>query len=379
MGTQSRSRVGFTLIELLVVIAIIAILAAILFPVFARAREKARQTNCLNNQKQIATALLMFAQDHEELLPAATTVWGDLNLDKGVLICPTAGKKVTNGYGYNNDLNAVALGDLAAPASTVLTGDSTAAGNLITCWLDFDLRHSKAVIVSFADGHCAVTKSAPNTAIANSDLFDGLGTSGALVNGNGWTRNPADNSTPYWNTWTVDLAAGPAIQMSYCNNNSVGGPSTPTVTRDLGDYDATTKQWVLTGRLWNSTDSDWHDGGGVYIEVLDAAGKQLAKMIHYRQNWSSDFRLYLNNTIVKQGDVTTMRSYLNQWHDFSITCAKKKLLMRFSTLNSVTEVPYDSAADWQRPKTLRFYFQRQSAANHGYTLSADRLKWGLAK
>ncbi|MEI6521594.1 MAG: prepilin-type N-terminal cleavage/methylation domain-containing protein, partial [bacterium] len=58
---------GFTLIELLVVIAIIAILAAILFPVFARAREKARQTTCTNNQRQIATTLLMYAQDHEEM------------------------------------------------------------------------------------------------------------------------------------------------------------------------------------------------------------------------------------------------------------------------------------------------------------------------
>jgi len=57
---------GFTLIELLVVIAIIAILAAILFPVFARAREKARQTSCLSNEKQIALALLMYAQDYDE-------------------------------------------------------------------------------------------------------------------------------------------------------------------------------------------------------------------------------------------------------------------------------------------------------------------------
>ncbi|MGI5818938.1 MAG: prepilin-type N-terminal cleavage/methylation domain-containing protein [Armatimonadota bacterium] len=60
---------GFTLIELLVVIAIIAILAAILFPVFARAREKARQTSCLNNVKQITLGALMYAQDHGEMLP----------------------------------------------------------------------------------------------------------------------------------------------------------------------------------------------------------------------------------------------------------------------------------------------------------------------
>jgi prepilin-type N-terminal cleavage/methylation domain-containing protein/prepilin-type processing-associated H-X9-DG protein len=62
------SRRGFTLIELLVVIAIIAILAAILFPVFARAREKARQSSCLSNHKQIALAMLAYAQDYDEKL-----------------------------------------------------------------------------------------------------------------------------------------------------------------------------------------------------------------------------------------------------------------------------------------------------------------------
>ena len=66
---RSRHK-GFTLIELLVVIAIIAILAAILFPVFARAREEARKTSCLSNLKQIVTAAAMYAQDYDtSLLP----------------------------------------------------------------------------------------------------------------------------------------------------------------------------------------------------------------------------------------------------------------------------------------------------------------------
>jgi len=60
---------GFTLIELLVVIAIIAILAAILFPVFARAREAARKTSCLSNLRQLGIASHMYAQDHDELMP----------------------------------------------------------------------------------------------------------------------------------------------------------------------------------------------------------------------------------------------------------------------------------------------------------------------
>jgi prepilin-type N-terminal cleavage/methylation domain-containing protein/prepilin-type processing-associated H-X9-DG protein len=62
-------RRGFTLIELLVVIAIIAILAAILFPVFARAREKARQSSCLSNVKQISLGAMMYTQDYDETYP----------------------------------------------------------------------------------------------------------------------------------------------------------------------------------------------------------------------------------------------------------------------------------------------------------------------
>jgi len=94
-----RTNRGFTLIELLVVIAIIAILAAILFPVFARAREKARQASCLSNMKQIGLAMLMYIDDYDEQF-CRVTCSGGTNYkwfdpidpyikNKQILFCPS--------------------------------------------------------------------------------------------------------------------------------------------------------------------------------------------------------------------------------------------------------------------------------------------------
>src|SRR5258708_35894742 len=78
-----RSKSAFTLIELLVVIAIIAILAAILFPVFAQAREKARQTSCLSNTKQTTLAYMMYIQDYDEgvVLNNPDVMWSPVPVD----------------------------------------------------------------------------------------------------------------------------------------------------------------------------------------------------------------------------------------------------------------------------------------------------------
>ena len=96
-----KRRQGFTLIELLVVIAIIAILAAILFPVFARAREKARQTSCLSNVKELSLGVLMYAQDYDETItPSALwyTPWngttGKLNWWEGMIFPYTKNSQI---------------------------------------------------------------------------------------------------------------------------------------------------------------------------------------------------------------------------------------------------------------------------------------------
>jgi len=80
---MQRPRRGFTLIELLVVIAIIAILAAILFPVFAKARERARQTACLSNMRQLGQALMEYATDYDEKLPSSYYYQNGANSQQG--------------------------------------------------------------------------------------------------------------------------------------------------------------------------------------------------------------------------------------------------------------------------------------------------------
>ena len=165
---------AFTLIELLVVIAIIAILAAILFPVFAQAREKARATACLNNQRQIVASLLMYVQDNDEMLPTSDKAWGQItpNLSPKVLICPTQGGS-KNCYVFNNDLSGLAFGTITAPDTMVCSGDGAHAAtypvaplfaaatydNVAYAQTDFLLCHAGKCVLSYLDGHVAIQTS----------------------------------------------------------------------------------------------------------------------------------------------------------------------------------------------------------------------------
>ena len=193
------SRNGFTLIELLVVIAIIAILAAILFPVFAKAREKAEAASCTSNLKQIATAMIMYASDYDGYLYSydATQVapeyagygmWYKLQpytKNAGVFDCPTSPDRVNpawdrdawyssydGNYGWPYDGIEGSVGSvyqLEYPAETYMAfdcGDTSVrpgtndwAGLMEELDLDWDSkkeganRHNGGVNAAYCDGH----------------------------------------------------------------------------------------------------------------------------------------------------------------------------------------------------------------------------------
>jgi prepilin-type N-terminal cleavage/methylation domain-containing protein/prepilin-type processing-associated H-X9-DG protein len=185
-------RKGFTLIELLVVIAIIAILAAILFPVFAKAREKARQTSCLANVKQLCLAELMYAQDYDErfsglfMQPSSGPYWWTDMIqpyikNTQIFQCPSNANIWMSGWGQGSRLTGYAMdcaicgggggqamASLTHPSTSVLMGETSGDGRIPCCnpagvvWNSssnygcksgIDERHNDGSNYGFADGH----------------------------------------------------------------------------------------------------------------------------------------------------------------------------------------------------------------------------------
>ncbi len=225
-----NKRQGFTLIELLVVIAIIAILAAILFPVFAQARARARAISCVSNLKQIGTATMMYAQDYDETYPCG---WGSLDGGKsmwrnsiqpyiqkygsqtdwynaagnfGVYSCPDKGTSTDYGpssYGYN------AHAGMTIGWREFSPGQGGFPGNKISAIIQ------PSAFVAFADaGECGTPQS-----MAADPKFD---------NGSpGWTGCGDDAQGPFlfnpdvWvERWSVDWGLGvPGTEdFGHCRN-----------------------------------------------------------------------------------------------------------------------------------------------------------------
>ena len=185
--SRSSSR-GFTLIELLVVIAIIAILAAILFPVFAKAREKARQITCASNEKQLGLGFIQYSQDFDEKWPTGTvtssvgTVYNGAGWagqiysyvkSSGIYKCPddsttTSGILTPVSYAYNSNFvqggTGISLASITASASTVVLAEAEGVQTGVTTFPETGTALSPA-----GDGYAlsVVSTGAPSTTPAS--------------------------------------------------------------------------------------------------------------------------------------------------------------------------------------------------------------------
>lgn len=144
---REKRKPSFRIVELLVVLAIMAVLAAILFPVFGKAREKARQSSCMSNIKQLALATLMYVQDYEGVLPPADR-WSEViqryAKNPQLLICPTSDSKEI-GYAMVGRWSGMPLKSIPNPDQTVLLYEVEHGQPIY--------RHNGGMNVAYADSH----------------------------------------------------------------------------------------------------------------------------------------------------------------------------------------------------------------------------------
>lgn len=129
-------------------------MAAILFPVFSKARQKAQQASCMSNIKQINLSMLMYSQDHDGKLPALNK-WNDFADSPRTLICPSADSRELPSYAMNAKVDGISLNSIKTPDEFVLIFDSEPGRNRFGGpeLLPLKPRHSGGDNFGFADGH----------------------------------------------------------------------------------------------------------------------------------------------------------------------------------------------------------------------------------
>jgi len=270
---------GFTLIELLVVIAIIAILAAILFPVFAQAREKARATQCLSNVKQIGLSLMMYVTDNDECLPSNNVVpglgypssalyfQGALAPTQANAMSPKADSFVSVLLPYTKNSKIFACPSDGAVDVGPLTSDDRTSGKRFTT---YNVRHYLAVFASSAwiggpANTCAAMASGPNVAVA---IFGKPAQSVIIyetIASHGWEKLPE-----YPLQVKGELNRKSKINCAFADGHAklmtLGSFSSLTSVDALRDSPHWPRFWNLNGAPWDSS-ADYHNFAEIDAEI----------------------------------------------------------------------------------------------------------------
>jgi prepilin-type N-terminal cleavage/methylation domain-containing protein/prepilin-type processing-associated H-X9-DG protein len=359
MNTHQRTT-GFTLIELLVVISIIAVLAAILFPVFAKAREKARQTTCLNNLRQITVATDLYTQDHNYQLPSSESVWSDLALPKAVLVCPTLGKG-KHGYGYNAALSDTTASAYTAPQTTAVAGDSDTADRLLHTRTDYALRHGGDCAIGFLDGHVVLTQ-APPSVLAQADIVD------RNITFTGTIAATADGPWTYRTTGSTVMVAKAGTGMpSAIILSCPGDGNSADIAFDLAtEYTAPIREWAIS----MDTTMNGGDIAHQYLQFYNASNAKVLEIHGYKWAGSpAHYGYWLDINGVNVLPDPLGKPFFFNWKHLNISVANNKAFIEYGA-NTWTVACANSGT----PKSVKFV----ATGNHGNNFGILNLKFGTS-
>ena len=305
---------------------------------------------------------MMYVQENEETMPG-TDFWSVVDGASGkILVCPTAGKKIANAYGYSNRVAGIGLGEIQMPTEEELTMDAVdgLAGNLLLTLEDVDFRHTGKVIVSYVDGHVAFTNSVRALYAKPEDAFAAT-TSLTMPEKPTATTDTAVSSD---GKLSVSFPSGDVVNyLNYVKYDSdmltvFSSMYGRSVQADYKLEEEVTTGWEVsfTGLL-----NGYQGGKGnmaPVFAVLDDTGKTILTFTISLISWS-EYKVELNGKKLLSSTNNTSSDW-KKVYDASITEANFSLVATangcYASFGNISGQAgfADATANWKKPTTLRF-------------------------
>lgn len=311
---------GFTLAELLVVIAIITILAAIFFPVFNNAKQAARRTQCVANQRQLGLLVIMAAGDNNDILPSSRQMHKEFLHQGKIMHCPADTSDMAMDYGYNPWVAGLPIQDLSDPSTVEIIADCANDSGVIFGWKDIALRHRDGAIYTFADGHVDFRKGLHSVAYGNNALMEKLTPVTRFdAAATGWSGldTPTVNIYPDGGLHAGNYVEGPVANVAM---DASGGDITYDMSRNFlsgSVIEAWTMSFYTKIDFTATRYNNW-----IYVEDPNAKvimGTLLGNWQDQHQMWWNDKDMMPPVSWTDTNAVSEREEYLGEWHLFKVT------------------------------------------------------------